>query len=143
MQRIAVQWMPPPQRAAVLQRTALAARHDAVAVCARQGVVASVEALVRGHALHRGDLGREQRIEVGRVKRLAGIGDHLAPRVHAPVRAPGHRQQGLGAQDCLDRRLQLGLDRALAGLRGPAGEWAAVVFERELGDEGQRSVIRC
>ena len=63
--------------------------------------------------------------------RLGLEAGHLAASVDAGVGAPGHRQRDRLAQDRRQRHLQLFLDRAQAGLLGPAREAGAVVFDIE------------
>ncbi len=64
---------------------------------------------------------------------------HLAERVNAGVGATGDGQLRVRAEDPLDRVLDLGLDRPLSGLRGPAGEPATVVGDVESGGGRQTS----
>ena len=80
----------------------------------------------------------EQAVQAGRVDGLMRIADHLPPGVHTRVGAPGDPQRerpavaAHGAENRVQRALQLRFDRAQARLAHPARESAPVVLEREL-----------
>ena len=61
---------------------------------------------------------------------------HLGPRVDAGVRPPRDRELDGRLEDPLERRSQLSLDCAQAGLGRPAAEAAPVIREREPDDQG-------
>src|SRR5262245_3214915 len=123
--------MRPPERPAALERAEDRGGDDPVAVGARAGVAACVEAVWRGRALEHRDLVRQDRVQrAGEVaRRLASPLEarHLTPRVNARVGAPGNGEGHGLAEDALERALDLALHGAQAGLRGPAREGRAVV----------------
>ena len=126
-----IQRVRPPKRPAELERVSHRCGMDPVAVGARAGVAPGVEA-VRGLGRrdHR-DLARQQRVdarrEPRRQRRFELEARHLPPGVDAGVGSAGDGEPRRLPQDPLERRLELGLNGSLAGLRGPAGERRAVV----------------
>ncbi len=132
-ERVLVDAVRPPQRAPALEGRRLAASEHAVAVAPADGVVAGGEA---GRCLlgaQDDDLAREHRVDRAQVGHRAGVGDHLAERVDAAVRAAGDGQLDRLAQDGGERLNDFGGHGSLAGLLRPARERAAVVLQSELG----------
>lgn len=64
---------------------------------------------------------------------------HLAARVYAGVRAPGHRDTHRLAYQTLQRLLKESLDAAKARLRSPANKVGSVV--RQIDSDSQHSPI--
>ena len=98
VQGVEVERARPPQRAAALEGRALGPVQHAVAVRARAGVAARVEAVGSRRARPHGDVVGEQRVECARRRGGSLVGGDLPQRVHAAVRAPGHGQRHRLAQ---------------------------------------------
>jgi hypothetical protein len=123
----------PPQRAAALERGRGPAREDPVEVLATAGIVAGGEPLGRLDGLERGDLRRQQRVERAQPRQRPWVGDDLAERMDAAVRAPGDRQRDVAAQQDRERAPELTRDRPPPGLCRPAGERRPVVLQEQAG----------
>jgi hypothetical protein len=116
-------------------------RENPVLVGAPAGVPSGVEARSLRHAACREVGGQEPGERTAHaVRRKPSLGRsarHLARGVHAGVGTACDAQVD-GAEDGLERGPQRALDRAQAGLRGPAGEPGPVVLEVE--PEGPHAV---
>jgi hypothetical protein len=85
---------------------------------------------------------RQQRVESGKRRCVALVGDDLPARMDAGVGASCDGQLNRLLADRRKRTSQLALDRAQAGLRGPAREIGPVVFEKKpAGQTSSRKTI--
>lgn len=107
-----------------------------VAVAALLDREACVE--IRRHfpSPHDGDAGGQMRVDAAhpggeRARRADVEMRHLVARMHAGVGAPGRHHRDFFAGDHGHRPFQVVLDAATRGLRLPAAETAAVVFQAD------------
>ena len=144
-QPLDVERLRPPPAPAHLERAALAPPVQPIAVRPRPRREARVE--VRRRFFRQDDrdvVGKSSVQRLGRAleRRPAGHVDRddVAERVHARVRAARDRETVDRPEQRAERLAYAALDRAQAGLRGPAAEVRAVVLEGEL--EAQARSLR-
>src|SRR5215213_1212461 len=143
VERVAVEWLRPPERPPLLERAGRGARVKAVAVGARARVAAGVEAVGGRIARERRDVGGQQRVQVADGAHVAVMARDVNARVQAAVGSAGDGQRHLAAQDGGERALDGLLHGPEARLRRPTGEVRAVVLEQETsGQPRLRATIR-
>ena len=132
----------PVQAGASLVGRAGPAGEHPVAVGARAGVAAGVEAVGGLLAAHHRHVVGQDPVQPRGGDRCARVAGHLPPSVHTRIGAPRHGERNRLAGDGGERRLERLLHGAAARLGGPAGEVRPVVLDEQPGGQpGRRATI--
>jgi len=143
---LAVDAVAPPEGSALLERIGDPRGEDPVTVGAGASIAAGVEGRIGLDARADGDVARQDRVQAAdeALPRPLGLeARDLGGGVDARVRAAGDGERRLRAQDAPQGGLELALDRAQAGLRGPATEPGSVVGDLQpvAGQTSSRKTI--